>query len=203
MTTNLELCGLALSRLGQGAITDLAGTDDVSITCNLHYQQAIDWTLREREWKIAVKRVAQSTPTGTPAYGWSSYYNVETDHLRTLDVRTTSLKDYDENATRWTQEGGAVLCDIDDGIKVKYLYRVTVTDIPSHIIDVISLNLASRICVPITNSKKLKEDLLVEYKEELKNAAALDGMQGKNRVIRSSRLTKVRMSGTPLAGQYV
>lgn len=193
MTTNLELCNLALSSLGQREITDLADQDAVSKVCNINYQRSIDWVLREREWKCAVKRVALDTPEVTaPDYGWSASYQVPADHLRTIEVRTTSLKDYQENFTRWSQEGGLILCDVDSGIKVKYLAEIDIANIPGHVIDVIVFNLASRICIPITASKKLKEELIGEYKMALKDAASLDGMQGRNQTIKSSSLVRTR-----------
>jgi hypothetical protein len=194
---------MALSRIGQGAISSLSDIDNISITCNVHYQQAVDWVLREREWKDAKKRTSLSTPDGVPAFGWTQYYNVPTDSLRVLDVRASSLEDYAENDTMWSSEGDKIMCEVDDGIKVKYLYRMTVTDIPSHVIQVISVKLAHLICLPITSSTKLRDDLYLEYKDQLKEAAALDGMQGRSAVLRSSNLVKVRNQNQALATKYV
>lgn len=203
MSTDVEICSMALSRLGQGAITSLADTDNVSVTCNLHFQQAVDWVLREREWKNATKRSSLATPDGTPDFGWTDYYNVPADCLRVLDVRANNLEDYTENVTRWNHEDGVINCEIDDGIKIKYIYRVAAASIESHIVAVIALKLADMICITITNSKKLKEGVGMEYKDVLRDAAALDGMQGKNRILRSNRLTKVRMQNQSLATKYV
>ncbi len=203
MSTDVEICSMALSRLGQGAITSLADTDNVSVTCNVHFQQAVDWVLREREWKNAIKRAALATPDGTPVFGWTENYNVPADCLRVLDVRANNLEDYTENNTRWNHEDGVINCEIDDGIKIKYIYRVAAASIESHIVAVIALKLADMICITITNSKKLKEGISMEYKDVLRDAAALDGMQGKNRILRSNRLTKVRMQNQSLATKYV
>ena len=108
-----------------------------------------------------------------------------------VDVRTTSLKDDDPSNTDWQDEGGAIVCDIDTGIKVKYLYSVAVASIPNHIVKVIAIKLAETVCIPITNSKSLKEDLAIEYDRELKKASSLDAGQGRTRVIRSSGLVDV------------
>ena len=203
MSTDVQICSIGLSRLGQGAITSLADTDSVSVTCNIHFQQAVDWVLREREWKNCTKRASLPTPDGTPDYGWNDYYNVPADTLRVLDVRASDLEDYTENLTRWNHEDGVINCDITDGIKIKYLYRVAAANIESHIVAVIALKIAEMVCMPITNSKQLKESITMEYKDTLRDAAALDGMQGKNRILRSNKLVKVRVQNQALATKYV
>jgi len=210
MSTDVEISNMALSMIGQSEISSLAGTDNVSKTCNVHFQQAVDWVLRQREWKDAVYRAALSTPDGTPAYGWDHYYDQPASCLRVLDVRATQLEDYAENPDPWSFERGRIYCNIADGIKVKYLTQLAATSLPSHVVDVVALELARRICIPITQSSKMLDDLNVrmfgvgkEDKGVLGEAAAIDGMQGRNMKVRSSNLVKVRMQGTFLAGPYV
>ena len=196
MTTSvLDLCNLALLRLGQSTITDLSAEDSTSKVCNLNHQQAIDWVLRERAWKFNTTRVDLTSPGLTPAFGWNFSYPLPLAHLCTLEVRTTSLKDYQENHTLYAQEVGAILTDGDNGVKLKYLRRVDPSLIPSHVVDVIALNLALRIAIPITGSKELHGTLTSEYATYLSQAAALDGLQGNNTVIRSSVLTRARVAG--------
>jgi hypothetical protein len=195
MATVLDLCNLSLLRLGQSTITDLTAEDSVSKVCNLNHQQAIDWVLRERAWKFNTSRVDLTVPGLTPAFGWNFSYPLPLDHLRTLEVRTSSLKDYQENHTLYAQEISAILTDTDSGVRLKYLRRVDASLIPSHVLDVIVLNLALRITIPITGSKPLHETLTSEYATYLSQAAALDGLQGRNTVIRSSVLTRARVAG--------
>lgn len=210
MSTDVEICNMALSLIGQSAISSLAGTDNVSVTCNTHFQQAVDWVLRQREWKDAVYRTSLATPDGTPAYGWDHYYDAPATCLRVLDVRANQLEDYAENTDRWSYERGRIYCDVSDGIKVKYIEQLAATALPSHVVDVVALELARRIVIPITQSSKMLDELSVrmfgvgkEDKGVIGEAAAVDGMQGKNRVLRSGNLVKVRQQGTFQAGPYV
>lgn len=204
MSTDIEICNLALSLIGEDEISSLAGTDRVSKACNRHLQSAIDWVTIQREWKFATTRASLSAAVGAPEYGWSTAYDLPADHLRTLDVRSTSLEDDAENYTRWTQENGQILTDVSDGIKIKYLRQEpTEANIPSHVVVPIYHELASRLCTVIAQARGLKDDLRKEAEKYIIEAAAVDGMQGRNQKIRSTRLQRVRMSGGFTAGPYV
>lgn len=210
MSTDVEICNMALSLIGQSAISSLAGTDNVSKTCNVHFNQAKNWVLMQRQWRDATKRASLATPDGTPEYGWDHYYDEPATALRILDVRANQLEDDSENTTRWVSEQGRILTDIGDGIKVKYLDAIAATALPTHVVDVVALELARRICIPITNSKKLKEQLTgMMFGEQagdrgmIDEAAAVDGMEGRNRVLRSSKLVQVRQQNSFKAGPYV
>jgi len=210
MSTDVEICNMSLSLIGQSPIVSLAGTDNVSKTCNVHFQQAVDWVLSQRNWRSAITRASLSTPDGTPVYGWAHYYDYPADCLRVLEVRTTELEDDSVNGTRWSSEGRTILSDSADGIKVRYIKSIAITDIPTHVVDVVALEVARRIVIPITNSNKMRQSLssmmFGEGKADkgwLAEAAAVDGQQGRTRVLRTSKLVGVRMQNTSIAGPYV
>lgn len=204
MSTDVEVCNQALSLLGDKKITDLDGTDNLSVTCKNHYQRTVDWVLKQREWRCAVKRATLTTPA-TPNHGWSYAYDLPSDHLRTLAVRDSSLKDDDVNALNWQQEDGKIVCDTDTQVYLKYLYRVAVADIPTHVEDVIITLLASRLAIPVADSRSLRDDLKAEYKEMIGEAAAVDGMQGRTRQLRTSRIARARANygNSNVMGPYV
>lgn len=203
MSTDVQIANIALSLLGEKPnVSDLAATDNVSVACNTHYQQSVDWVLKQREWRTAIKRDSISSPT-TPSFGWTYAYALPADHLRTIAVRSGPDDEWIQNPDRWQQEGNTIVCDIATTIYIKYLYRVAVADIPSHIVDLIALRLASRLAIPITDSRSLREDLKAEYDECIIDAASIDGMQGRTRQLRASRILNRRRSGSYYAGPTV
>lgn len=197
----VEISNIALSLIGQTPITSLDAANNISRTVKTHYALSRDWVTMQREWRDAVKRVALDTPyVEAPPFGYSSQYEVPDDCLRIIEVResNTPSEENSINPTKWDFEGGMILANCDSGIKVKYLSRFA-DDIPVHLMDVIALELARRICIPITSSNTMLQTLTARMfgsgggdKGLLGEAAAVDGMQGRTKILRANRLEAAR-----------
>lgn len=85
VTSVIQICNLALLRLGADTITSL---DDGTVQANLlsiYYDQCREELLREHFWNFAVSRVALAS-SGTPAFGYQYQYQLPADFLRVKSI---------------------------------------------------------------------------------------------------------------------
>ncbi len=74
MTSEVGICNLALSHLGQGAISSLDENSTEAELCKLAYPVARDATLRDHPWNFAMRREALALLAETPPPGWAFVY---------------------------------------------------------------------------------------------------------------------------------
>lgn len=85
VTSVIQICNLALLRLGADTITSL---DDGTVATNLltiYYDQCREELLREHFWNFAVSRVSLAS-SGAPAFGFSYQYQLPSDFLRVKEI---------------------------------------------------------------------------------------------------------------------
>jgi len=66
--TSTDICNMALARLGEASIADIAGTTPVPVLCTLYYAQTVRSLLREHRWNFAVKRTLLEPTWVTPTF---------------------------------------------------------------------------------------------------------------------------------------
>ena len=203
MSTDIEICNLALGLLAEDEISSLSDTDRVSKACNTFFQVAVDWVAVQREWKHFIKRDTLTTPT-TPDHGWEYAYALPSGHLLTLDVRADDVPDHYPNPMQWQQENGKILCNQATQVYMRYLFQETTeTNIPNHIVTPIYTKLGSLLAVPVRQDKGLRDTLAQEAEQAVMAAAAVEGKQGRTEVPRATRLINARIRGARLFGPYV
>ena len=90
MTSEVDICNRALSRLGTRAtIADLAENSTEARTCSIWYAATRDWLLRAHDWNFARRQVALAD-LGTPPTGWDYRYALPADCLRFLRFAVAS-----------------------------------------------------------------------------------------------------------------
>ncbi len=206
-STDLEMCNMALSHVGQDEISALSSTGSKSQrACHELFEQAVRYVLTQKKWRCSTSRDSLSTKDGTPEYGYSAFYTISTlegTPLKVWDVRASSLKDRDQNDLFWEVEEGNIICDADDGIKVQYTKRVDDANIDDHVVEVIVWRLAMLLAMPLTQNRALKRECQDTYMRVLADTAAMD-QQGRNKPLRVNRVLNARMSGgNSRIGPYV
>ncbi len=81
MATPTDICNMAISRLGQPKINDIAENSAAAIACRDHFEPVRDALLRGHPWNFATTR-ADLAVGETPAYGWSRSFTLPDDFLR-------------------------------------------------------------------------------------------------------------------------
>jgi hypothetical protein len=149
MPSEVDICNLALQRLGAKAITALNDDSVRARECNRVYAHARDTELRAHPWSFARKRAALAASTTAPAFGYTNAFPLPADFLRLLPTR--------EQADLQI-ESGSILTD--DGAPLKVVYLKQVTDpnaFDQTFTDLLVARIARDVCEKVTNSTKKLE----------------------------------------------
>lgn len=222
MTTPLDVCNLALGRIGtRSAIASLTEASPEAYYCRLFYAQARDATLMAEDWRFATAFQALAL-SGTAPGRWRYQYAMPADCLKAhgiVDPRCIA-PDAVNPATFppvrferglgldgggaqvpaiWTDEAGAVL---------KYTAQVENPGLwEAAFITALSWELAAEIAVPITGNAALQQAMFVGFQQSVaaaRNASANQGVLTSDAVpdwLRCRGLAR-EAAGLPLLTQY-
>jgi len=171
MASEVQICNLALSKVGDEQITSLTENKKAARLCNLVYEPLRDSVLRAHFWNFAVERVALAKSTDTPAYEYSAKFALPTDFLRLID---TNLLDTET----FKVEGLFVLAN-SDTVSVRYVKRV---EDPNQFdwlfIEALAARMAAELAIALTDNRVLSVDLFNLYSTKIMEARTADAQEG-------------------------
>lgn len=169
MSTQTQICNLALRLLGAERITALTDKGESARVLNDVYELIRDEVLAAHPWNFACKRVALALLAETPAYGYTYVFALPVGCLRVLET---------EDNTEYQVEGGKLLTN-EATVSIKYIYQVTTsTSFTPGFISAFATRLASEIALPITNNPQLPNVMYQQYLDKLRLAKSIDGQEG-------------------------
>ena len=161
-SSQLQVCNLALGRLGAASILDINATQKEAQACKLFYQTALDEVLRTHPWNFAIRRQTLTADADEPSFGWTNSYVLPVDCLRVLDLN--DLHEFSD-PPRWQIEGRSLLCDQMEA-HIRYISRDAD---PIHydalFVAALAAKLAALIAKKITGSDSIAETQLGEYEK--------------------------------------
>lgn len=169
--TPLDICNLALSRLGESPVTELNANGSLpSRLCYMHYHPVRREVLCAHRWSFATVRTTLCSAEDTPApeHTHQLRHSLPQDCLRVLGV----------NARSWTLRGRAVYAPVKE-IKLLYIADVEDTALFEPLfVDALVLRLAWKLCIPLINSTTARQALGEEYhRVALPQAAHFNAVQ--------------------------
>tara|TARA_R110000803_G_scaffold52732_2_gene108468 strand:- start:9729 stop:10310 length:582 start_codon:yes stop_codon:yes gene_type:complete len=171
MASEVQICNLALAKVGEEQITSLGEDSKVARLCNLVYEPQRDAVLRAHPWNFAVYRENLALDTTAPAYEYSSRFALPTDFLRLLG---TNMLDTSE----FVIESGYILCD-ESSLIAKFIKRVTdANQFDWLFIECLSAKIAAELAIAIADNRALSVDLFNLYKVKLAEARSTDAQEG-------------------------
>ncbi len=132
MASEVDLCNLALARLGDPATVSSINPPEGSAQaehCARFYPIARDAVLEAHPWRFASRRVALA-PLDVESWGWSFAYGLPNDALVSLAVLapgTTNDAETQDFDIESTASGARVLYTNQDDATLRYVARVTDT----------------------------------------------------------------------------
>lgn len=168
--TALDICNLALSRLGESPLERLDANGSLpSRMCYMHYHPVRREVLCTNRWSFATART--TLQSSEPAAGDGSHqlrHSLPPDCLRVLGV----------NSRNWTLRGRAVYCPAPE-IRLLYIADVEDTTLFEPLfIEALVLRLAWKLCIPLINSTTARQALGEEYQRvALPQAAHFNAVQ--------------------------
>lgn len=151
--TDVQICNLALARLGDARITSLADATAQAQYCSLFYAQTLEELQTEFDWQFCRKLASLTADPTAPAFGYARRFAVPSDFLRL--IRLNGI-DEDENFSKWEIVDGFIHTDLAAPAQIEYIAHVTdAGKFPAVFIEILSAKLAVNLALPLTASKDL------------------------------------------------
>lgn len=173
MATGVSICSNALLMLGAQTINDFQdqlNLDRAKLCANLYPSQR-DSILRAHPWNCCIKRVVLAPLAQTPAFGYSSAFDLPDDCLRVLEVGTGGLQiDY-------LVEGRTIQADTMV-LELRYVFRnESESTWDSHLIDLMTAAMAAVLAYPVTQSTSERDSREAKLTQLFRQAKAADGQE--------------------------
>ncbi len=188
MASEVDICNIALSNLGERSINDRTDQNQRARACDNRFEDVRDLVLRSHLWNCALKREGPLPSLATaPAWGYSYAYPKPAEMLRLIAVK--------ENEHAFKIEGDNIVTD-SSTLNILYIERVTDTaKYDSLLVQAIALRLATEIGQDLTGKTELKENLMRKYREVLSEARSADAAEGTPQKIESDLWLQSRYTG--------
>ena len=171
MASEVQICNLALAKVGDEQITSLTENSKAARLCNLVYEPMRDATLRAHPWNFAIKRIELAANTLTPAYEYNTQFTLPSDFLRLIG---TNMLD----TAKFTVEGNQLLCNVS-ALKIKYIYAVTDPNVFDWLFnEALSARIAAELSIAMTDNRSLTVDLFNLFSTKLSDARTADATEG-------------------------
>lgn len=184
MASRVDICNLALLKLGSGAkITALTDNSVAARALSNCYDLIRKAELRANYWAFSLTRTALPAAMTPPAWGFKAAYPLPSDFLRMVQVNQfyliPALLDYNTaDASAFAIESGQVLCDYTAPLKIRYVRDVTDEGTFDALFNVsFAARLAYETCEQITNSNTKKQSIRQDYSDAIKIAARTSAIE--------------------------
>lgn len=149
--TDVQICNLALARLGDARITSLSDSTAQATYCSLFYAQTVEELQADFDWSFC-RKLSSLTATTAPASGYSSAFTLPSDFIRV--VRLGGI-DSSENFGQWEIVGTTIHTNLSTPV-LDYIANITTTtQFPAIFVEALSIKLAAVLAMPLTGSKDL------------------------------------------------
>lgn len=154
--TKVQICNLALSKIGAQAIVNVDETSVNAEIIRTHYEPVLAELLRAAPWSFAVARTS-TAELSAPAFGWARRFQIPADCVQVLEVNGIDPEKYADRP--FAIEGGAVLTN-DEECQMRYVKLEQDPNVyPSDFVEAFATLLGARICVPISGNWQLAASL--------------------------------------------
>lgn len=187
MLTDIQICNLALQKIGHPSILALTENSKAARECAKAYAPMRDKLLRSYEWNFARARVAlPSNGDVTVPFGFTLAYRLPADYLRVIDVVDADADDY-------AIEGKHILTDLAAPLKLIYVRRAAEGDFDAQFVNCLAYEVAIAVCEAMTQSATKKQALQDEYyRLEKPDALDVDASEAANERPRDTSFITVR-----------
>lgn len=185
-TSSVGIANLALSLLGEEAITSLTENTARARIMNVWYEQIRDTVAASHLWNELKSRAQLSKDLTGPIFGFSHSYQLPSDFLR--------LHRFNDGKQLFKIEGKKLLSDAD-GARIIYVRKETDPNMFTPLLVMaIASRLAHETCVQITGDQTLKNALWELYLMKLQEARGVDAQQGPLEVMEADEWIDARIS---------
>ena len=171
MLTKIDLCSMALLKLGEQPIQSLSDDTAAAKLGRTFVDVVIDGLLALHPWRFA-----------------SRSYDLLANIDGTFDIPTDVLRIVKNNG----QIAENKIISPDQKISIIAIVRVSPENFPSYFVSLVATKLAMEFCMPITSDQTLFRTLVALYETELQNAKFIDSTTAVNSHIENFSLIDIR-----------
>jgi len=188
----IDICNLGLTAVKAKQIASLDDDSAEGRAAKTWYAPIRDLVLGDRIWSFAKEQYIFAAPLADePLFRWSYAFEIPSEIVRVHRV-SNDPSDSTGQYAEWEIHGRKILASMNT-LYVTACKKVEDTSLysPGFCI-ALGLRLGSLFAVPFSGSRQLRADLFEEYQIELKDAAGVDGSQGRSEYRRSTYLSDRR-----------
>lgn len=186
--TEIELCNLALARIGEVVIHTLDDSSVEARKCKLLLPFAANEVLRSGIWSAAREFAVLPKLKEKPLFGFQNAFQLPADCLRVVQVNAGQWP--------WKRAGDSIYTDAGR-VQLEYIKKISVVEMDELLAEALSVLLASRLAVAVKGDANASQALLQEYYQIAKaQASSVDARENKPRTaIRNSAWDMAKMAG--------
>lgn len=170
MASKVEICNIALQRIGQRPIQSVDENSNEAYTCRTFYDQARLSSLRSHPWNFALKSQLLALLEDAED-DWTYAYQLPSDCLRAVKIVISAGLD----PAAFEVRGAMLLTDQEDA-KLQYVYNLEDPSLFSpEFTEALTYRLASDIAVPITGRVDYMQSMMQGFMTSAAKAGASDG----------------------------
>lgn len=198
-TSDVAICNLALTKLGDLRITALSDNTKPARELNAVYGMLRDKLQRTYNWRFCVKRAQLAADVAAPLFDFTSQYTAPADLLRILQVGTyfpaPDLSNLiGSGGQEWVLEGGKILTRQTGQLNIRYLARISdTTRFDPAFDDAFSALLAYNVCEALTQSDAKKNAALRDYRMAVMDAVKSNAIENPPESIADTTWLTVRL----------
>lgn len=156
MLTKIDLCSMALLKIGEKPIQSFNETTAAAQLSRTLYDNVTDSLLAAHPWRFAIRKFELAKTT-------DDNFLIPTEVLRILSC---SANRYEINGNR--------MFAASDKVTLTAIARVGIDCYPSFFVSVAATKLAMEFCIPLTDNQNAMHTLATLYESELRNAKFID-----------------------------
>lgn len=175
MVSDVQVCNLALDRLGARNITSLSDNTQTARLCNANIEAQKEVVLQKGKFSFARTRIELPQLVTTPAFGFSYQYQKPSDYLAMYKINDEVCGV--EAKIKFDIEGDKILTD-EATMKVVYIRKVTdITQWSALAREALSFKIAHVLAFKLTGSRTKEQDMLGDYLRTMTNAEGSDSQE--------------------------
>lgn len=165
--TKVSICNAALGVIGARSIQSFEDGTKEAEYCRNFYESQRKALLRQYPWSCAKKRTQLAPLSTHPSFGYKHAFPLPSDFIRLFDA----------GCLRFEVEGRAILADADV-INLIYIFDNNNEDTwDSMLVECMELQLASKLCKPITGSDAAGQTALSLLTRRLEEARRISAQE--------------------------
>lgn len=182
-SSKIEMVNGALVELGAETVTSLSANKVEVDVANAVYEQVYRDLLGKAPWRFATQKADLSHLVAAPPNEWTDQFDLPAQCVRIVGVYP--------RGTPYEMFGDKVYANTAT-LAVDFVQQVSESLLPPPFVRLMVLELAVRMCMPITNDVELKKSLQQDARMQFGAALAADAQQRPNIPLQSSPFVDCR-----------